>query len=88
MIKSMTGFGAATNSNPGLGEISVEVKSLNNRFLDFSVKLPRELNALEPRIRDDVKKRLRRGKVDMYIRYVPAPDAQALYNINAAALRH
>lgn len=88
MIKSMTGFGSAVENDPALGEISVEVRSLNNRFLDFSVRLPRELNALEPRIREDVKKRLRRGKVDMYIRYAPAPEAQALYNINGAALRH
>lgn len=88
MIKSMTGFGLAASNEPALGEISVEVRSVNNRFLDFSVRLPRELNSLEPRIREDVKKRLRRGKVEMYIRYVPAPEAQALYDINPAALRH
>ena len=88
MIKSMTGFGSVVRNDVALGEVSIDVRSVNNRFLDFSVRLPREFNAMEPRIREDVKKRLRRGKVDMYVRYVPAPDAQALYNINAAALRH
>jgi len=88
MIKSMTGFGTGSSASPELGEVAVEVRSVNNRFLDFSVRLPRELNFLEPRIREDVKKRLRRGKVDMYIRYVPGAEAQALYNVNAAALRH
>jgi len=88
MIKSMTGFGTGVKSDAALGEVSVEVRSLNNRFLDFSVRLPRELNAVEPKVREEVKRRLRRGKVDMYVRYAPAPDAQALYNINPAALRH
>lgn len=88
MIKSMTGFGSAVTSDPAFGEISIDVKSVNNRFLDFSVRLPRELNAMEPKIRDEVKRRLRRGKVDMFVRFVPAEGAQALYNINPTALRH
>lgn len=88
MIKSMTGFGSATASSAELGEVSVEIRSLNNRFLDFSVRLPRELNSIEPRIREDIKKKLRRGKVDMFVRFAPAPEAQTLYEINAAALRH
>lgn len=88
MIKSMTGFGSVSVSDAALGELSVEIRSLNNRFLDFSVRLPREMNAAEPRIREEVKSRLRRGKVDLYVRYVPAPGAQALYNINTDALVH
>jgi uncharacterized protein (TIGR00255 family) len=88
MIKSMTGFGSTVVSDPALGEISVEIRSLNNRFLDFSVRLPRELNSAEARLRDEVKKRLRRGKVDMFVRYVPAAGAQVLYDINAHALQH
>lgn len=88
MIKSMTGFASTVVNDAALGELSVEVRSLNNRFLDFSVRLPRELNAAEPRIREDVKRRLRRGKVDVFVRYLPAPEAQVLYNINPTALRH
>lgn len=88
MIKSMTGFGSTAVSDTALGELSLEIRSLNNRFLDFNVRLPRELNSAEARIRELVKKRLRRGKVDMYVRYVPTPDAQVLYNINASSLVH
>lgn len=87
MIRSMTGFGTATVST-SLGEITVEVKSLNNRFLDTTVKLPRELSAAEPRVREEVRRRLRRGKVELYVRWTPAPGSQALYEINGALLRH
>lgn len=86
MIRSMTGFGAATVST-ALGEISVEIKSLNNRFLDLNAKLPRELNASEMRLREEVRRRLRRGKVELYVRWSPAPGAQALYEINGPLLR-
>lgn len=86
MIRSMTGFGSAVASNAA-GEFSAEVKSLNNRFLDLSVKTPRELNFMELPLRDEVKKRVRRGKVDLYLRWTPAPDAQPLYEINHAMLR-
>lgn len=88
MIKSMTGFGSAVVSDSSIGEIAIEVRSLNNRFLDFSVRLPREINSAEAKIRDAVKRRLRRGKVDMFVRYVPATGAQSLYDINANALQH
>jgi len=84
----MTGFGTATRRDTALGEISVEVRSLNNRFLDFNVRLPRELSSLESTLRDLVKKRFRRGKVDMFVRYVPAPEAQPLSTINRHALQH
>lgn len=87
MIRSMTGFGAATASTP-LGEISVEVKSLNNRFLDMTIKLPKELSASEPGLREVVRRRLRRGKVELYVRWTPLPGAQALYEINGPLLRH
>lgn len=86
MIRSMTGFGTASVSSP-LGEVSVEIKSLNNRFLDLSVKLPREASSLELKVRDLVKKRLRRGKVDLYVRYIPSPDASGQYEINENVLR-
>lgn len=88
MIKSMTGFGSAVVNDASIGEIAIEVRSLNNRFLDFNVRLPREMNSAEAKIRDEVKRRLRRGKVDMFVRYVPAAGAQSLYDINSSALQH
>ncbi len=82
----MTGFGSAAQSCPQ-GEVGVEIKSLNNRFLDLNLKLPRELYFAEPRLREEIKKRLRRGKVDVFVRWTPAPDSQPLYHINAPLLR-
>jgi uncharacterized protein (TIGR00255 family) len=83
----MTGFGAATASS-SIGEVSVEVKSLNNRFLDANIKLPRELTSAELQLRDEIKRHLRRGKVDMFVRWIAAPGAQALYEINKPVLQH
>lgn len=86
MIRSMTGFGSSSVTTP-LGEVGVEVKSVNNRFLDMNLKLPRELNNVELRLRDEVKRRLRRGKVDVFIRWTPAPNAQPLYHLNTALIK-
>lgn len=62
MITSMTGYGKCLIKN---GELSVEVeiKSLNNRYLDLSLRLPRFLSAKELEIREKVKNRIKRGKV-------------------------
>lgn len=68
MIASMTGFGAATVKGLG-GTASVEVKSLNYRFCDVTIRLPRELSVLEPPLREVALKRLQRGKVDMTVRW-------------------
>ncbi len=66
MIKSMTGYGRAQGSFSG-GEITVEVKSVNNRYLDCGVKLPRGYAYLEEGIKSLVQKSISRGKVDVYI---------------------
>lgn len=86
MIRSMTGFGSGSASSPQ-GEVAVEIKSLNNRFLDLNLKLPRELHFVEPRLREEIKRRLRRGKVDVFVRWTPSADAQPLYEINKSLLR-
>ena len=66
MIKSMTGYGAAKGSCGKL-EISVEVKGVNNRYLDCSVKLPRVFSALEDSLKSIVQSHISRGKVDVFI---------------------
>lgn len=66
MIKSMTGYGRAEMSNDRF-RISVEMKSVNNRYLDLSIRMPRQLNQLEARIRKELGASTRRGKVDVYI---------------------
>ena len=66
MIKSMTGYGRAQGSFSG-GEITGEVKSVNNRYLDCGVKLPRGYAYLEEGVKSLVQKSISRGKVDVYI---------------------
>lgn len=66
MIKSMTGYGSAKGSSDKL-EITVELRSVNNRFLDCSVKLPRVYACLEDGIKSAVQRGISRGKVDVFI---------------------
>lgn len=66
MIKSMTGYGRAQGAFSG-GEITVEVKSVNNRYLDCGVKLPRVYGYVEESVKSLVQKNISRGKVDVYI---------------------
>ena len=64
----MTGFGTG-NGSCEYGEITVEMRSVNNRFLDVTMKAPRELIALEQDIRDLAKKKVQRGKFEVSIRW-------------------
>ena len=66
MIKSMTGYGRAQGSFSG-GEITVEVKSVNNRSLDCNVKLPRVYAFAEDSVKNLVQHTISRGKVDVFI---------------------
>ena len=67
MIKSMTGYGRGETSGEGRKWI-VELKSVNHRFLDIAVKMPRNITLLEDRIRGEIKKKTSRGRVDVYIK--------------------
>lgn len=62
MIKSMTGFGRSEIAS-GNRKIMVEMKSVNHRFLEASIKMPKKLNVFEARIRDVIKKYASRGKI-------------------------
>ena len=68
MIKSMTGYGKA-NISKNLREYQVEVKSVNHRYLDVSVKMPRSLSYLEEEIKKAVSAKVTRGKVDVFITF-------------------
>lgn len=65
---SMTGFGKGTFALDGR-ELTVELKSVNNRFLDISMRLPRVLSPLEDTFRHALQDRLNRGHVDVYVNY-------------------
>ena len=66
MIKSMTGYGRAIETVNGR-EFTVELRSVNNRYLDCSVRLPRILSFAEDAVKQAVKNSVSRGKVDVYI---------------------
>jgi uncharacterized protein (TIGR00255 family) len=66
MIKSMTGYGRAVETVNGR-EFTVELRSVNNRYLDCSVKLPRSLTFAEEAVKQAVKTSVSRGKVDVFI---------------------
>ena len=66
MIKSMTGYGGAKGSVEGLS-VSVELRSVNNRYLDVTVKLPRTLLFVEETIKQAVGRHISRGKVDVFV---------------------
>jgi uncharacterized protein (TIGR00255 family) len=72
MIRSMTGYGAASVESDAL-RASVTVKSLNHRFLDLSVHLARRLQPLEREIKDLVQARIRRGRVEVVVQAALAP---------------
>ncbi len=66
MIRSMTGYGRAVETVNGR-EFTVEVRSVNNRYLDCSVKLPRSVSFAEDPVKQAVKQAVSRGKVDVFI---------------------
>lgn len=68
MIKSMTGFGRCETQD-GNRKFTVEMKSVNHRYLDISVKMPKKLNFFESSIRTLLKEYVERGKTDVYITY-------------------
>ena len=65
-MKSMTGFGRAKAENAGQ-TVTVEIKSVNSRFLDLSFRLPRSFQAMEMKIREMLKNNISRGKVEVYL---------------------
>ena len=66
MIKSMTGYGRAVETVNGR-EFTVELRSVNNRYLDCTVKMPRSLSFAEEAVKQAVKQAVSRGKVDVFI---------------------
>jgi len=68
MIKSMTGFGRCEVSENNR-KFTIEMKSVNHRYLDVNIKMPKKLNFFESAIRAELKNYISRGKVDMFITY-------------------
>lgn len=66
MIRSMTGFGRAKYDIEGR-QYTVEIKSVNNRYCDISVKMPRSISYLEEKVKSEISKQISRGKVEVFI---------------------
>ncbi len=81
MIKSMTGFGRSEIVK-GSRKISVEIKSVNHRYLETGIKMPKKLNVFESRMRELLKKYAARGKVDIFINYEDASESQVNLKFN------
>ena len=68
MIKSMTGYGKA-NLEKNSRKYIIEIKSVNHRYMDISIKMPRALSYLEEIIKNEISKNIKRGKVDVFITF-------------------
>lgn len=81
MIKSMTGFGRGSIEDSGKSFV-IEIKSVNHRYLDLNIKMPRNLISLEERIRKTISEKITRGKVDVFItqRVFDTGDVAANFN--------
>lgn len=66
MVKSMTGFGRGSYAEENFS-VSIEIKTVNHRFGEISIRLPRFLNAVEDRIRKTISEKLKRGRIDVFI---------------------
>ncbi|MCR5788925.1 MAG: YicC family protein [Lachnospiraceae bacterium] len=78
MIRSMTGFGRGESTEEGR-RITVEMKSVNHRYLDLNIKLPKKLSFFEASIRNVLKEYTERGKIDVFITF--EDDGRAHYNL-------
>lgn len=86
MIRSMTGYGSASGSCEDI-KISIELKSVNNRYLDCSVRLPRSVLSAEEAVKSQVQKHISRGKVDVYITLEHTAGDDAVVRVNETLAR-
>ena len=84
MIRSMTGFGHGEVSNDKNQKVTVEMKSVNHRYCDISLKLPKKLAMFEANIRNIMKEYASRGKIDIYVSYEDLSETAASLHYNQA----
>ena len=83
MLKSMTGFGRCEIATEEY-KISVEMKAVNHRYLDLSIKMPKKFNYFEASIRTLLKQYIQRGKVDLFITYEDYTEEKMALKYNAS----
>ena len=84
MIRSMTGFGHGEVSNDKNQKVTVEMKSVNHRYCDISLKLPKKLAMFEANIRNIMKEYASRGKIDIYVSYEDISETAVSLHYNQA----
>ena len=84
-MKSMTGFGRGEAERDGY-RFTVEIKTVNHRYFEPSIRLSRQLAALEANVRNLLKETIVRGKTDVYISFVEHSDQQGMVSINEPLL--
>lgn len=86
MLNSMTGFGRYEVSGEGK-KVTVEMKSVNHRYLELNIKMPKKFNFLEAQIRNIIKRHLERGKVDVFVSYENTTEGSMSLKYNDALAR-
>lgn len=81
MIKSMTGFGRCEITEE-TKKITVELKAVNHRYCEMSVRMPKKLNYLEASVRNRLKKYISRGKLDIFITYEDTAEGKSCVKYN------
>ena len=84
MIRSMTGFGHGEVSNDKNQKVTVEMKSVNHRYCDISLKLPKKLAMFEANISNIMKEYASRGKIDIYVSYEDLSETAVSLHYNQA----
>ena len=82
-MKSMTGYGKAEYKQNGIS-VSVELRTVNNRFLDLNAKYPRAFIALDDVIRKTVQKNIKRGKLDLFLNYKNEVESETQVEVDLA----
>ena len=83
MIKSMTGYGRATGSFDGM-DITLELKSVNHRYFEFSSRVPRNFGFLDEKLKSFFQGKISRGKVECYVQIDTAGEESAVVKLNSA----
>ena len=86
MIRSMTAFAAGERNTPW-GTLGCELRAVNHRFLELGVRLPDDLRAVEPAIRERISARISRGKLDLSLR-LRSGDSEETLQLNPARVAH
>ena len=81
MIKSMTGFGRS-NIQENLREYQVEIKSVNHKYCDINIRIPRSISYLEDEIRKIISSKIKRGKIDVFVSFDNYSDEGKSIKIN------